>query len=91
MRSLRHAPRPARAAANRGVPRAARPAAPGSANDAAVVKDFADGLSRAPDMAVAVAAIRALTGRIAASGAQTMMGLERELKDAAAALQRCGL
>ncbi len=53
------------------------------------MKDFADGLGRAPDMAVAVAAIRALTGLIAASGAQTMMGLEKELKDAAAALQRC--
>jgi len=40
-------------------------------------------------MAVAVAAIRALTSVIRNSGAQTMMGLEKELKDAAAALQRC--
>lgn len=40
-------------------------------------------------MAVAVAAIRALTGVIRNSEAQTMMGLERELKDAAASLQRC--
>lgn len=39
-------------------------------------------------MAVAVAAIRALTGMIKNSNAQTMMGLEKELKDAAAALQR---
>jgi hypothetical protein len=31
-------------------------------NESAVVKEFADGLTRAPDMAVAVAAIRALTG-----------------------------
>ncbi|KAI8463744.1 MAG: eukaryotic initiation factor [Monoraphidium minutum] len=61
----------------------------GSINDAAVVKEFADGLARSPDMAVAVAAIRALTGLIKNSGAQTMMGLEKELKDAAAALQRC--
>jgi translation initiation factor eIF-2B subunit alpha len=61
---------------------------PGSINDAAVVKEFADGLSRSPDMAVAVAAIRALTSVIKNSGAQTMMGLEKELKDAAAALQR---
>ncbi|KIY99635.1 Translation initiation factor eIF-2B subunit alpha [Monoraphidium neglectum] len=61
----------------------------GSINDAAVVKEFADGLSRSPDMAVAVAAIRALTSVIKNSGAQTMMGLEKELKDAAAALQRC--
>lgn len=43
---------------------------------------------RSPDMAVAVAAIRALTGVIKNSTAQTMMGLEKELKDAAAALQR---
>ncbi|GBF99985.1 translation initiation factor eIF-2B subunit alpha [Raphidocelis subcapitata] len=60
-----------------------------SVNDAAVVKEFADGLGRSPDLAVAVAAIRALTGVIKNSGAQTMMGLEKELKDAAAALQRC--
>lgn len=60
----------------------------GSINDAAVVKEFADGLARSPDMAVAVAAIRALTSVIKNSGAQTMMGLEKELKDAAAALQR---
>lgn len=53
-----------------------------------MVKEFADGLGRSPDMAVAVAAIRALTSVIKNSGAQTMMGLEKELKDAAAALQR---
>jgi translation initiation factor eIF-2B subunit alpha len=39
-------------------------------------------------MAVAVAAIKALTGVIKNSTAQTMMGLEKELKDAAASLQR---
>lgn len=39
-------------------------------------------------MAVAVAAIKALTGVIKNSNAQTMMGLEKELKDAAAALLR---
>ena len=43
---------------------------------------------RSSDMAVAVAAIKALTGVIKNSTAQTMMGLEKELKDAAAALQR---
>eukprot|EP00775_Hariotina_reticulata_P010168 gene10170-10328_t len=40
-------------------------------------------------MAVAVAAIKALTGVIKNSTAQTMMGLEKELKDAAVSLQRC--
>jgi translation initiation factor eIF-2B subunit alpha len=39
-------------------------------------------------MAVAVAAIKSLTSVIKNSTAQTMMGLEKELKDAAAALQR---
>lgn len=53
-----------------------------------VVREFHAALARAPDMAVAVAAIRALTGVIARSSARTMMGLERELRDAAAALQR---
>lgn len=56
--------------------------------DALVVREFHAALARAPDMAVAVAAIRALTGVIARSPARTMMGLERELRDAAAALQR---
>lgn len=54
-----------------------------------VVREFHDALARAPDMAVAVAAIKALTSVIKHSSAQTMMGLEKELKDAAAALQRC--
>jgi translation initiation factor eIF-2B subunit alpha len=40
-------------------------------------------------MAVAVAAIRALTSVVKNSSAQTMMGLEKELKDAAASLERC--
>jgi translation initiation factor eIF-2B subunit alpha len=53
-----------------------------------VVREFHDALARAPDMAVAVAAIKALTSVIKHSSAQTMMGLEKELKDAAAALQR---
>lgn len=59
-----------------------------SLNDA-VVKEFNDSLQRSPDMAVAVAAIKALTTIIKISSAQTMMGLEKELKEAAAALQRC--
>ncbi|WIA14590.1 hypothetical protein OEZ86_013078 [Tetradesmus obliquus] len=54
-----------------------------------VVREFHEALNKSPDMAVAVAAIRALTGVISNSSAQTMMGLEKELKDAAAALQRC--
>lgn len=40
-------------------------------------------------MAVAVAAIRALTSVVKNSSAQTMMGLEKELKDAAASLESC--
>ncbi|RMZ54930.1 hypothetical protein APUTEX25_000447 [Auxenochlorella protothecoides] len=40
-------------------------------------------------MAVAVAAITALTSVIRSSSASTVMGLEKELKDAANALQRC--
>jgi hypothetical protein len=81
--------RAARRRPRRPRPLPRRPAAGSSSvNDAAVVKDFADGLDRSPDLAVAVAAIRALTGVIKKSGAQTMMGLEKELKDAAAALQR---
>jgi hypothetical protein len=65
-----------------------KPPRAGGINEATVVKEFADGLARSPDVAVAVAAIRALTSLIKNSGAQTMMGLEKELKDAAAALQR---
>jgi translation initiation factor eIF-2B subunit alpha len=56
-------------------------------NDA-VVKEFHDAINKSSDMAVAVAAIKALTSVIKNSSAQTMMGLEKELKDAAAALQR---
>eukprot|EP00891_Asterochloris_glomerata_P008838 jgi/Astpho2/8838/fgenesh1_pm.00129_%23_8_t len=40
-------------------------------------------------MAVAVAAIKALTSVILKSTSSTMMGLEKELKEAAASLQRC--
>ncbi|KAL4440747.1 hypothetical protein ABPG77_000456 [Micractinium sp. CCAP 211/92] len=54
-----------------------------------VVREFHEALARSSDMAVAVAAIQALTTVIKNSTAQTMMGLERELKDAAASLQRC--
>ncbi|KAI7843881.1 hypothetical protein COHA_002427 [Chlorella ohadii] len=55
----------------------------------AVVREFHEALARSSDMAVAVAAITALTSVIKNSTAQTMMGLEKELKDAAASLQRC--
>lgn len=54
-----------------------------------IVKDFHDALARHPNMAVAVAAIHALTLVVKNSSAQTMMGLEKELKDAASSLERC--
>ncbi|KAL3135683.1 hypothetical protein ABBQ38_006155 [Trebouxia sp. C0009 RCD-2024] len=53
-----------------------------------IVQEFHDALQRSPDTAVAVAAIKALTSVIRKSTARTMMGLEKELKDAAASLQR---
>lgn len=53
-----------------------------------VVRAFNDALSRAPDMAVAVAAIKALTEVVKSSQAHTMMGLEKDLKDAADSLIR---
>ena len=56
-----------------------------------VVRIFSDALSRSPDMAVAVAAIKALTEVVNSSQAQTMMGLEKDLKDAADSLIRYGL
>jgi translation initiation factor eIF-2B subunit alpha len=99
----------------------------GAAGSDAVVKEFREALARAPEMAVAVAAIKvrerdcsidatsggplsrprpphstqlnptqlnsklkqALTGVIKRSRATTMMGIERELKEAAATLERC--
>jgi translation initiation factor eIF-2B subunit alpha len=54
-----------------------------------VVREFHEALARSADAAVAVAAIQALTSVIASSAATTMMGLQRELEAAAAALQRC--
>lgn len=54
-----------------------------------VVREFHEALARSSDMAVAVAAIQALTSVIRSSSATTVMGLEKELKDAASALQRC--
>lgn len=53
-----------------------------------MVAEYLDALSKSPDLAVAVAAIQALTSIIRRSTAQTMMGLEKDLKDAANALQR---
>lgn len=61
-----------------------------SMNADLVVREFHDALSRSSDMAVAVAAIQALTSVIRSSEATTVMGLEKELKDAAASLQRSG-
>lgn len=59
-------------------------------NAEAVVREFHEALARSSDMAVAVAAITALTSVIRSSSASTVMGLEKELKDAANALQRWG-
>ena len=53
-----------------------------------VVREFHEALARSSDMAVAVAAIHALTIVIRKSSATTMMGLEREIKDGASSLQR---
>ena len=60
---------------------------PGTLNDMAV-REFHDCLSKSADVAVAVAAIRALTLVIRFSAAQTIMGLSKELEEAAQALQR---
>lgn len=54
-----------------------------------VVREFHEALARSPDMAVAVAAIKALTSVIQRSSAQTMMGLDADLQAAAMALQSC--
>lgn len=59
----------------------------GITNDA-VVREFHEALARSSDMAVAVAAIHALTTVIRNSTSTTMMGLEREIKEGASALQR---
>ncbi|BDA47107.1 Translation initiation factor eIF-2B subunit alpha [Coccomyxa sp. Obi] len=61
----------------------------GSSGTEMVVRKFHDALARSPDTAVAVAAIKALTTVIERSTATTMMGLEKELKDAASSLERC--
>lgn len=53
-----------------------------------MVRSFNDALSRSPDMAVAVAAIKALTEVVRSSQAHTMMGLEKDLKDAADSLMQ---
>lgn len=65
------------------------PAAPGKGKSDGIVQEFHEALQRSPDTAVAVGAIKALTSVIRKSSAQTMMGLEKELKDAAASLQGC--
>ena len=59
----------------------------GTLNDMCV-REFHDCLSKSADVAVAVAAIRALTLVIRYSAAQTIMGLSKELEEAAQALQR---
>lgn len=64
--------------------------APPMSSDASsrVVREFHEALARSSDMAVAVAAIHALTTVIRSSTSTTMMGLEREIKEGAQALQR---
>ncbi|PNW72518.1 hypothetical protein CHLRE_16g687518v5 [Chlamydomonas reinhardtii] len=52
------------------------------------VREFHDALSRDDEMAFAVAAIMALTAVIKRSTAATLMGMSKELEDAAQALQR---
>ena len=69
-------------------PTPAHPPVGPSIHAESVVREFHEALSRSSDMAVAVAAIQALTTVIRLSTATTVMGLEKELKDAAAALQR---
>ena len=62
--------------------------APAATLNEMAVHEFTESLAKAPDMAVAVAAIKALTTVVQRSSAQTMMGLSKDLEEAAAALQR---
>jgi hypothetical protein len=92
IRSPLPAPRGRRRAAHAPHP-APRPAAAAgfgisSAGADAVAREFHEALARSSDMAVAVAAIQALTTVIRSSRAQTMMGLGKEVQAAAASLQR---
>lgn len=56
-----------------------------------VVSEFLELLGKNPDMAVAVAAIKALASVVRKSQAQTIMGLEKELSEAAQALTSCSV
>lgn len=58
-------------------------------NNDPVVREYCAALNSDEDMAVAVAAIKALTYAIGNSTASTMMELEKELKAAADSLQKC--
>jgi len=60
-----------------------------SSEDAVVVAEFTKFMSDSPNIAIAVAAIQALTGVVKRSKANTMMGLEIELKAAADKLKSC--
>ncbi|GLC48199.1 hypothetical protein PLESTB_000069900 [Pleodorina starrii] len=62
----------------------------GTLNDIAV-REFHDALNRDEEVAFAVAAIMALTAVIKRSSATTLMGVSKELEDAAQALQSCSL
>ena len=61
----------------------------GLKGEAEVVRAFYQALERSADVAVAVAAIKALTSVVTKSSATTLMGLEQEVKEAALSLQRC--
>jgi len=64
------------------------PGAGGGDSDPLVVADFLKELSASMELPVAVAAIRALVAVIQRSGANTMMGLEKELLVTSGELQR---
>lgn len=76
-----------RNSANRAVSEGFDPSPAASLDDLAV-REFHEALARAPDCAVAVASIKALTLVIKHSKAKTMMGVSEDLEKAAQALQR---
>lgn len=63
------------------------PGCVGKQRAAAVIEEFERWQAAHPDLALASAAIHALTGAIRGSQASTMMGLEREMRDACATLR----
>ena len=59
------------------------------AEEQKVVEDFRARVAEAPHVAIAVCAIQALTSVVRGSSSTTMMGLEKELQRAVAALKAC--